>query len=76
VWWMQAKPVTSTLRYPRLAALAFLLAVTLVTLAATLGILWLFVPEVAARTVEQALLLALGLVQVVQSAVSWLGSVL
>lgn len=54
VWWMQPKPVTSSVRYPRLAAAGFLLAVTVVTLAATLGVLWIFVPEVAARTVQQA----------------------
>lgn len=74
MWWMQAKPVTSTLRYPRLAALAFLLAVTFVTLAATLGILWLFVPDVAARTVERAVELVFGLAEDVRSAVLWLRS--
>ncbi|PPG39271.1 hypothetical protein C5C17_10705 [Pseudoclavibacter sp. RFBA6] len=71
---MQAKPVTSSLRYPRLAALAFLLAVTLVTLAATFGILWLFVPDVASRTVERAVELAFGLAEDVRSAVLWLRS--
>lgn len=51
---MQAKPVTSSVRFPRLAALGFLLGVTIVTLAATLGILWLFVPDVATSMVGQA----------------------
>lgn len=54
VWWLQAKPVTSSVRYPRLAALGFLIGVTIVTLAATLGILWLFVPDVATSMLGQA----------------------
>lgn len=47
--------MTSSLRYPRLAAAGFLLAITAVTLAATLGVLWLFVPDVALRTLEQCI---------------------
>ncbi|WP_146081002.1 MULTISPECIES: hypothetical protein [unclassified Pseudoclavibacter] len=47
--------MTSSLRYPRLAAAGFLLVVTAVTLAATFGILWLFVPDVALRTLEQCI---------------------
>ena len=58
---MQPKPVSSSVRYPRLAAAGFLLGVTIVTLAATLGILWIFVPEVAARTVTQAVAVAVQL---------------
>ena len=54
-WWTQPTTVTSSLRYPRLAAAGFLLAVTAVTLATTFGILWLFVPDVALRTLEQCI---------------------
>lgn len=54
VWWQQPKPVTHAVRYPRLAAAAFLGVVTVATLAVTLGILWIFVPEVADRTLQQA----------------------
>ncbi|MBF4458144.1 MULTISPECIES: hypothetical protein [unclassified Pseudoclavibacter] len=61
--------MTSSLRYPRLAAAGFLLAVTAVTLVATFGILWLFVPDVARRTLEQCVQFGAGLVSLVQALV-------
>lgn len=74
LWWTQEKPVTSSVRFPRLAATAFLLGVTVVTLLATLGILWLFVPEVAARTVDQVARSAAHLADVVRTVATALAS--
>ncbi|PPF47240.1 hypothetical protein C5B85_02955 [Pseudoclavibacter sp. AY1F1] len=65
--------MTSSLRYPRLAAAGFLLAVSLVTLAATLGILWLFVPEVAARIVEQVVVIVQQVADLTRAFASRLG---